>query len=61
MNKQILSIFYVVLCLTELVHAQGVPPPPGGAPGGFPIPGIVYALLVAVGYGVYKHFNKSKK
>jgi len=43
------------------VMAQSAPPPPGGAPGGFPIPGIVYALLAAVGYGVYKKFNNPKK
>ena len=59
MNRHFSTIVLIVFTNASM-YAQ-MPPPPGGAPGGFPIPGIVYALIVAVGYGVYKHFNKSKK
>jgi len=45
------------------LHAAPItpPPPPGGAPPGAPIPGIVYALIAAIGYGAYKNYTNSKK
>lgn len=57
---------YIVISLSILNWATAYtqttpPPPPGGAPPGFPIAGIFYALLVALGYGLFKHLKNSKK
>jgi hypothetical protein len=52
-------LFYLLLPFTA--WAQTPPPPPAGAPPGFPISGIIYALLAAVSYGIYKHVKNPKK
>ena len=57
---------YIIIFLSiftwATAHAQTTPPPPpGGAPPGFPIAGIFYAMLVALGYGVFKQFKNLKK
>jgi hypothetical protein len=47
---------------TFTLMAQSTPPPPpAGAPPGFPLPYIFTLALAAVGFGVYKLFNNSKK
>jgi hypothetical protein len=59
-NKALLLFTMIGLGLT--LHAAPItPPPPGGGPPGTPIPGIVYALIAAIGYGAYKNYTSSKK
>ncbi len=60
-NKTLL--FFTMTGLGLTLHAAPItpPPPPGGAPNGFPIPGIAYALIAAIGYGAYKNYTNSKK
>lgn len=59
---KLLKFNYLLIGLASIdVLAQTTPPPPGGAPGGFPLPGIVYALMAAVSYGIYKHVKNPKK
>jgi drug/metabolite transporter (DMT)-like permease len=59
-NKAFLLFTMIGLGLT--LHAAPItpPPPPGGGPPGSPIPGIVYALIAAIGYGAYKNYANSK-
>jgi hypothetical protein len=57
---------YIIIFLSIFTWASTYaqttpPPPPGGAPPGFPIAGIFYAMLVALGYGVFKQFKNLKK
>jgi|GEM_PF-4633294 hypothetical protein len=54
-------MFLSIFTWTSMYAQTTPPPPPGGTPPGFPIAGIIYAMLVAIGYGLFKHLNNSKK
>jgi len=62
LKMKTLLIVTLLFAVDVAVMAQTTPPPPpGGGPPGFPIPGIVYALIAALGYGAYKNYTNSKK
>lgn len=60
LNKLNLNLirFIVFLSLSISTYGQTQPPPPGGTPPGFPLPGILYLLMIALGFGVYKISKK---
>jgi|GEM_PF-2766621 len=55
-------LFSLLLLISEALMSASIdPPPPGGAPQGFPIQGILYAVALALGYGIYAVKEKNKK
>jgi hypothetical protein len=54
-------IVTVLLGMHTAVMAQSAPPPPpAGAPPGFALPGVVYLVIAAMGFGMFKISRKNK-
>lgn len=54
-------LFSLLLLISEALMSAPIAPPPPPAPPGTPIHGILYAVALAIGYGIYAVKEKNKK